>query len=106
VDRFYATMNSVDPVIITAMITLVDRAIELLTFLVLVRVVLSWVPSVDYGHPLISLIVRITDPVLLPVRRLLPSVSGLDLSPWIAMLLLNFARQLIHQLLVSLLTAT
>ena len=102
-DRFYATMNSVDPVIITAMITLVDRAIELLTFLVLVRVVLSWVPSVDYGHPLISLIVRITDPVLLPVRRLLPAVGGLDLSPWIAMLLLNFARQFIHQLLVSLL---
>ena len=96
-------MNSVDPVIITAMITLVDRAIELLTFLVLVRVVLSWVPSVDYGHPLISLIVRITDPVLLPVRRLLPPVGGLDLSPWIAMLLLNFARQFIHQLLVSLL---
>ena len=98
-------MNSVDPVIITAMITLVDRAIELLTFLVLVRVVLSWVPSVDYGHPLISLIVRITDPVLLPVRRLLPPVGGLDLSPWIAMLLLNFANHLLHQILVSLLAA-
>ena len=99
-------MNSVDPVIITAMITLVDRAIELLTFLVLVRVVLSWVPSVDYGHPLISLIVRITNPVLLPVRRLLPPVGGLDLSPWIAMLLLNFARQFIHQILVSLLAVS
>ena len=96
-------MNSVDPVIITAMITLVDRAVQLLTLLVLVRVLLSWVPSVDFGHPLISLIVRITDPILLPVRRLLPPVGGLDLSPWIAVLLLSFAGQLLHQVLVSLL---
>jgi len=90
-------------VIITAMITLVDRAVQLLTLLVLVRVLLSWVPSVDFGHPLISLIVRITDPILLPVRRLLPPVGGLDLSPWIAVLLLSFAGQLLHQVLVSLL---
>jgi YggT family protein len=90
-------------VIITAMITLVDRAVQLLTLLVLVRVLLSWVPSVDHGHPLIGLIVRITDPILLPVRRLLPPVGGLDLSPWIAVLLLSFAGQLLHQVLVSLL---
>jgi YggT family protein len=90
-------------VIITAMITLVDRAVQLLTLLVLVRVLLSWIPSVDYGHPLISLIVRITDPILLPVRRLLPPVGGLDLSPWIAVLLLSFAGQLLHQVLISLL---
>jgi YggT family protein len=94
----------VNPVIITAMITLVDRAVQLLTFLVLVRVLLSWIPSVDYGHPLISLIIRITDPILLPVRRLLPPVGGLDLSPWIAVLLLSFAGQLLHQVLVSLLS--
>jgi YggT family protein len=83
------------------LVTLVDRAFQLLTLLVIVRVLLSWVPSVDYRHPLISLIVRITDPILLPVRRILPPVGGLDLSPIIAILLLNLARQLLHQILVQ-----
>jgi YggT family protein len=92
-------------VIVASLIVLVDRAIELLTILVVVRVLLSWVPSVDYGHPLISLIVRITDPILQPVRRVLPPVGGLDLSPIISILLLNLVGKLLHQLLVSILYA-
>jgi YggT family protein len=87
------------------LISLVDRAIQLLTVLVIIRVLLTWVPSVDYGHPLIRLIVRITDPILLPVRRILPPMGGLDLSPIIAILLLNLAGQLLHQLLLSLLAS-
>lgn len=87
------------------LIILVDRAVQFLTLLVIVRVLLSWVPSVDYGHPLISLIIRITDPILLPVRRILPPMGGLDLSPMIAILLLNLVGQLLHQLLVSVFAA-
>ncbi len=89
--------------IINGVDALVARAVQLLSLLVVVRVLLSWVPSVDYGHPLIMLIVRITDPVLQPVRRLLPPVGGLDLSPVIAILLLNLVGQFLHRFLVSLL---
>ncbi|HLW60435.1 MAG TPA: YggT family protein [bacterium] len=85
------------------LIAIVDRAVQLLSILVFVRALLSWIPSVDYRHPLISLIVRITDPILQPVRRLLPPMGGLDLSPLIAILLLNLAGQLLHQLLISVL---
>ncbi|HYM90836.1 MAG TPA: YggT family protein [bacterium] len=92
-----------DLVIINGVDALLTRAVQLLTLLVLVRVLLSWVPSVDYGHPLIMLIVRITDPVLQPVRRLLPPMGGLDLSPVIAIVLLNLAGQLLHRFLLSLL---
>lgn len=87
------------------LIILVDRAFQLLTILVFVRVLLSWVPSVDYGHPLISLIVRITDPVLQPVRRILPPMGGLDLSPIVAILLLSLVGRLVHDLLVRVLFA-
>jgi YggT family protein len=83
------------------LIILVDRAFELLTLLVVVRVLLSWVPSVDYRHPLISLIVRITDPILLPVRKILPPIGGLDLSPIIAILLLSLVRKLVLQILLQ-----
>ncbi len=84
---------------------LVDPAVQFLTLLVIVRVLLTWIPSVDYGHPLIRLIARITDPILLPVRRILPPMGGLDLSPIIAILLLSLVGHLLHQLLASLLAA-
>ena len=87
------------------LIVLVDRAIELLTILVFVRVLLSWIPSVDHGHPVISFIVRITDPILQPIRRLLPPIGGLDLSPIIAIFLLQLVGRLMHQILVSILYA-
>ena len=87
------------------LINLVDRAIQLLTILVLIRVLLSWVPSVDYAHPLIRFIVRITDPILQPIRRLMPPIGGLDLSPMIAVFLLYLVGQLLHQILVSILFA-
>lgn len=92
--------------LVDLIIILADRAVQLLTLLVFVRALLSWIPSVDYRHPLISLIIRATDPILQPVRRLLPPMGGLDLSPLIAILLLNLAGQLLHQLLVSLLAAS
>ena len=86
-----------------SLVDLVDRAIQLLTILVFVRVLLSWIPSLDYGHPVISFIVRVTDPILQPVRRLLPPIGGLDLSPIVAIFLLQLVGQLLHQILVSIL---
>jgi len=84
------------------LITLVSDAVRLLTLLILVRAVLSWIPGVDYGHPAIRLVMRITDPVLDPIRRVLPPMGGLDLSPLVALLLVQFAGRLLVQLLVSL----
>jgi len=86
-------------------IVIIGRIVTLLTYLIIIRALLSWIPSVDYRHPLMSLLIRVTDPILLPVRRALPPAGGFDLSPLVAILLLNLANQLLHQLLVSLLAS-
>ena len=70
------------------LITLVNDALQLLTLLIVVRAVFTWIPTVDYEHPLVRAIVKITDPILKPVRRLVPPVEGLDLSPLAAIILL------------------
>jgi YggT family protein len=88
------------------LVALVSDALQVLTLLIVVRAVLSWVPSVDYGHPLIRLIVRVSDPILEPVRRVLPPLGGLDLSPLVAILLLQLAGQLLIRVLVSLVAGT
>ena len=58
-------------------------------FAVLGRVVMSWIVP-DGKDPMSQMLHQITEPVLSPIRRILPSTGMFDLSPMIALLLLNF----------------
>lgn len=71
-------------------------ALTLTVFLVavIIRVILSWVSPGQY-NPVIGLVHKLSDPVLKPIRRLIPSLGGLDLSPLFATLLLLVAKMLI-----------
>jgi YggT family protein len=54
---------------------------------VLIRVVFSWVnPSGYPSNPIHRLAIQVTEPVMGPVRRLLPPMSGIDLSPLVVTL--------------------
>ncbi len=61
-------------------------ALNIYSLIILARVLMSWVPNVDYSNPLIKLLLDITEPVLRPVREMLPKNTGLDLSPMVVML--------------------
>ncbi len=81
---------------------LVWAVLQLLTLMIIVRAILSWIPGVDYAHPLVRAIMRVTDPILRPVRRLLPLVDGWDLSPIAALILLWLVGTIIIKVLASL----
>ena len=69
--------------------------IDLYSFVVLVAVILSWV-RLDRRNPLVTIVRGLTEPVLAPIRRVLPAMGGLDLSPMV----LLFALQILKGLLV------
>jgi YggT family protein len=73
---------------------LVDFVLLLYIVLVLARVVISLV-SADSYHPIVPLVMQVTDPVLKPFRRLLPNFAGIDFSPMILLLVIMLARALI-----------
>ena len=77
---------------------LVGMAATLFTILIFVRVVLSWVGS-QSSHPLVLLVYRLTEPVLAPIRGLLPSFGGVDFSPVVVL----FGIQILKQLLMGIL---
>jgi len=61
-----------------------------------IRVVMSWFPlSSSAARSVMDIVVRITEPVLGPIRRALPSFGGLDISPIVAILLLSILTRLI-----------
>lgn len=83
---------------IPTLIDLIGFAATLFTLLLLARVVISWVQP-NLSNPLVSLLHQVTEPVLRPVRELLPPVGGMDFSPLIVLI----AVQVLEQLLVSIL---
>lgn len=84
------------------LISLVDYLFKLLYLLIVVRILLSWVPRA-LDHPAGQAIHRLTSPILDPLRRVIPPVGGLDISPLIAILLLDVVRRVVMELLINLL---
>ncbi len=62
--------------------------------LIVIAVLLSWFGR-GVRHPIVPLIWQLTDPVLAPLRRLIPPLAGVDFSPLIAILVLQFLLRLI-----------
>lgn len=71
-------------------------ALLLTVFLVaiIIKVILSWINPGHY-NPVVGLVDKIAEPVVRPMRRILPPIGGLDLSPMLAILLIMVAKMLI-----------
>ncbi|MEY3757194.1 MAG: hypothetical protein RLZZ263_348 [Cyanobacteriota bacterium] len=69
--------------------------LEIYTLILLVRVLLSWFPNLDWGNPVLATVSSITDPYLNAFRGLIPPIGGLDLSAILAFVALNLIQQLI-----------
>ncbi|MEX6501912.1 YggT family protein [Pseudomonas zhanjiangensis] len=63
-------------------------------FALIISVILSWVAQGSH-NPAVELINQICEPLLLPIRRILPSMGGLDFSPIVAFLILNLIDMLV-----------
>lgn len=80
---------------------LVDLLFKVFIYGILIQAILSWVNPGAY-NPAVSLLHSLTEPVLRPVRRVLPPISGMDLSPLLAILALEVLRRLVVPLLGAL----
>ena len=92
----------------SAILFLVYAILQLLMLVVIVSAILSWLIAFDVlnmRNPTVYRIYtgleRVTDPLLAPIRRILPSLGGLDLSPIVFLLLLQALRILIDRTLAA-----
>jgi YggT family protein len=68
---------------------------------VIVRVLLSWI-QVETNHPIIRFVFNITEPLMAPIRNLLPTTRiGIDFSPLIVLFLLELIQKALVNLLYS-----
>lgn len=79
---------------------LLDLVFRIYEILILARVVMSWVRM--EGNSLSDFVYRVTEPILRPVRELIPALAGtIDFSPLIAFMLLTLVRRLLFSLLIA-----
>ena len=75
-----------------AVARLLDLALWAYMWLIIIRALLSWV-NPDPWNPIVQFINRVTEPILAPIRRRVPSWRmGIDLSPLVAILAIYFVQ--------------
>lgn len=80
--------------LVWALPELVNLTINIFIFTILIRVIMSWLNPGPY-HPLMGLLDSLTEPMMRPVRRMLPEFGGLDLSPALVMIGLILLKMLL-----------
>ena len=80
-----------------ALVTFVNVLVWVLMAAIFARVIVSWTTAGSgTNNPLVAFIYQVTEPILAPIRRVLPRTGMIDLSPMIALLLLYLIQQLIQ----------
>ena len=85
-------------------ITIIDLLFNVFYILLIARIVISFIRVSPYHPtwgPIIRFIYETTEPVLAPVRNMLPPMGGLDFSPMIVLILAGVLRSILIQLLVA-----
>jgi YggT family protein len=85
-----------------ALVQTVVLAIDIYWWLIIASAIFSWLYAFNVVNPrnqfvgtIGNALYRITDPALRPIRRIMPDLGGIDISPIILLLLLFFVRQFI-----------
>ncbi len=86
----------------SALVYLILRVIDLYIWVIIISAVLSWLVAFNvintqnrFVYTVVDILWRLTEPVLRPIRSVLPNLGGIDISPVILILLLLFIRDLI-----------
>ena len=67
--------------------------VQIFSYLLLIRVLLTWFPSIDWSNGALSALCSLTDPYLNIFRGIIPPIGGFDISSILAFLLLSVIQQ-------------
>ena len=75
--------------------------LSIYSYILIIRVLLTWFPGIDWSNGVLSAMSSITDPYLNIFRGIIPPIGGLDISSLLAFLLLSVAQELLRNLQYS-----
>ena len=82
--------------IFATLLQVLAQTLEIYSLVLIVRVLLSWFPNLDWSNPVLSTISSITDPYLNIFRGIIPPIGGLDLSAILAFVLISVMQGILN----------
>jgi YggT family protein len=83
---------------------LIDEILNLYSWIIIISAILSWLVAFgvinvrnQFVRVVVDFLYRVTEPALRPIRRFLPSLGGIDISPVVVLLLIIFVRHLLRE---------
>ena len=87
-----------------SLLQLILAVINIYIWVIIIQVILSWLIAFkvinthnQFVYNIGNFLYKLTEPVLQPIRRFLPNLGGIDISPVILLLLLFFVQNLLHE---------
>ena len=77
--------------------TFANTLVYVLYIAIFARVILSWLPIGGAENPLVAIVYQITEPILRPIRSVIPRLGIFDLTPMIAIVLLELIRNAVNR---------
>lgn len=68
---------------------LIALILQIMVFAIFARAILSWFVPAHSGNALVNVLIQITEPILAPFRRIIPQFGMMDLSPLVAIIVLQ-----------------
>ncbi len=81
--------------IVASLLRVLSQTLEIYSLVLIVRVLLSWFPNLDWSNPVLTTVSSITDPYLNAFRGIIPPLGGLDLSAILAFIALSLMQNLL-----------
>ena len=85
---------------IIAIARIISAILTILTWIIIIRALISWVNPDPYNQ-IVQFLYRVTEPILMPIRRILPAMGGFDFSPIVALVGIMFIRSFLVQTLIE-----
>lgn len=83
----------------------IQLLVQVISLMILIRILLSWAPMagirIDPYNPLVDFLIRTTDVILEPFRRIIPPIANMDLSPMIAMVVIQLVGDVLVRSIVA-----
>lgn len=79
----------------------VNLFLDIYFWIIIVRIFLTWFPNINWENPILKTMAAMSDLILNPLRKIIPSVSGIDISPIITLILFQVVQQLIVRLILA-----
>ena len=85
--------------VVNPIMWLIDTVLQFYIYVVFAAVIVSWLVSFEvinmrnrFAYMIYDMLFRVTEPALKPIRRYVPNLGGLDISPVVLIILLYFAK--------------